>query len=168
MRNIFFLLVIFSISFSCKKEKKNNNHQVAQKSSLKITDTTKINGILVELIDNNGIPELKVHSKTYKVSGKIKISPPFYFLRNPQKTVQDFAYKDIGVDHTLIIMGKIATPEEREKFGETDKNKLCGRHMQGLLFKKQHIIITNHVLRNSFACTDTGTDEKDFWAFAHD
>lgn len=153
------------VTFSCVKKTK--QHINSKQDFLQVTDTAKINGVLLELIDNNGQAELKINSNKYKVSGIIKISPPFYFLRNSTKRVQDFTYKDVGVDHTLIIMGELATPQEREKFGETDRNRLCGRHMQGILLKEDSVIITNNVLKNSFVCADTGTDEKDFWGFAH-
>ncbi|WP_419870144.1 hypothetical protein [Chryseobacterium sp. CT-SW4] len=169
MKNICWVLIISLISFSCKKNhEKVYTQPVTEKSTAIVTDTTHIDGIVLELINDNGKAELKINSEEYKLSGEIKIKPPCYFLRWEKNKVENFSYPDVGVKHTLVILGNMATEEDRKTFGAVESNNICGTGMQGILFKKDSIIVTNKTLTHSFVCADTGTDEKDFSGFAHD
>ncbi|WP_347217582.1 hypothetical protein [Chryseobacterium sp.] len=159
MKNIILILTLSFFLFSCKKNKENNDLPDTKNHIAKVTDTTLINGVLLELMENNGKAELRVNSKTYTLSGNIKVNPPCYFLRNGNKKSESFSYPDIKVDHTLIILGNIE---------KQDSDKICGKGLQGIIFKNDSIIITSKTLQHSFACADTGTDEKNFWGFAHD
>lgn len=169
MKNTCLVLIISLISFSCKKnQEKVYTQPITKKNAVIVTDTAIIDGVLLELTNDNGKAELSINSKKYKLSGNIKIKPPCYFLRRDKNKVENFSYPDVGVKHTLIILGNMATQDERKIFGAENSNTICGTGMQGILFKKDSIIITNKTLTHSFVCADTGTDEKDFNGFAHD
>lgn len=157
MKNILLVVSILFLVLSCKKDKENLRQPVTKNNAAIVTDTTLINGVLLELIDNNGKAELKINSKI-SGSGNIKISPPCYFLRWEGNKVENFPYPDAGVDHTLVILGDI----------DKRSGRICGKGLQGLLFKKDSIIITPRTLTHSLTCADSGADEKIFWGFAHD
>lgn len=159
MKNTLLILTLSLLILSCKKNQKKSDVPDTKAQTAKVTDTTFINGTLLELMENNGKAELRIHSKTYKLSGNITVSPPCYFLRDGSKKSESFSYPDVKVDRTLIILGNIE---------KQDPNKICGKGLQGLLFRNDSIIITSKTLKHSFACADTGTDEKNFWGFAHD
>ncbi|MCS4302804.1 hypothetical protein [Chryseobacterium sp. BIGb0232] len=169
MKNICFIITLSLISFSCKKnQEKEYTQSNTKKSTIIVTDTTNIDGVLLELINDNGKAKLKINTKEYKLSGDIKINPPCYFLRWEKNKVENFSYPDVGVKHTLVILGNMATKDDRKTFGAENSDNICGTGMQGILFKKDSIIVTNKILTHSFVCADIGTDEKDFSGFAHD
>ncbi|MGG5211043.1 hypothetical protein ACQWU4_19145 [Chryseobacterium sp. MIQD13] len=157
MKNILFVVSILFLVLSCKKDKENLSQSITENNAVIVTDTTLIDGVLLELINNNGKAELRINSKV-SGSGNIKISPPCYFLRWTGNKVENFSYPDAGVDHTLVILGNI----------DKRPGRICGKGLQGLLFKKGSIVITPKTLANSFTCADSGADEKIFWGFAHD
>ncbi|REC48541.1 hypothetical protein DRF67_06900 [Chryseobacterium pennipullorum] len=159
MKHIFFVLLLSLATLSCKNDDKKNHERITNSTITKVTDTATINGILLELTDHNGQAGLRINSKEYRVSGSIKISPPCYFLRWEKNTIENFSYPDYGVDHALAILGNTTKQNDQ---------RTCGTHLQGILFKKENIIITNTTLTQSFSCTDTGADEKVFWGFAHE
>lgn len=159
MKNILLIFILSFFILSCKKNQNKSDLPDTQAQIAKVTDTTFVNGTLLELIENNGKAELRIHSKTYQLSGSIKVNPPCYFLRDGHKKSESFSYPEVKVDRTLIILGNTEV---------RDDNKICGKSLQGLLFRNDSIIITSKTLQHSFACADTGTDEKNFWGFAHD
>ncbi|WP_278381392.1 hypothetical protein [Chryseobacterium arthrosphaerae] len=152
MRIIIYIIIISFFLQACNKngEILHENHAAVK------TDTTKINGALLELIDNNGIGELRITSDQYKFSGKIKIKPPCYFLRNNGK-VTIYAYPEFNIDKTIVILG--GTKKD-------SLNKISGTEIQGILFKKDSIITAGVVKNYSPINKDTGIDEKDYWGFA--
>lgn len=136
------------IFLSCSKEakiKEVKGYQTEVKQSV-VTDTTSINGVLFELIDNKGKTELKIHSDKYKISGDIKFNAPCYFLRSGGK-VLSFSYPNIGVENTIIIQGH------------------SGLH--GLLIKKDSIIYEDYLTTINTYDLNIGPDEKVYYGFAH-
>ncbi|WP_419870785.1 hypothetical protein [Chryseobacterium sp. CT-SW4] len=98
MKTFLIYVCLFILCFSCsKREKKQNLSGTTEKETERIiTDTTLIGGALIELIDNNGKSEIKIHSEKYSLSGKIIGHPPFYFLRNNGEVLSlywDFAHR---------------------------------------------------------------------------
>lgn len=161
MKNICFVLILSLLPFSCKKnQEKGSSQPVNEKSTVIVTDTANIGGVLLELINDNGKAKLNINSKEYKLSGDIKIKPPCYFLRRNKNKIESFSYPDVGVKHTLVILGNMATQNDRKTFGVENSNNIYGTGMQGILFKKDSIIITNKTLTHSFVCSDIGTDER--------
>ena len=58
------------------------DRQLQVADSIFVTDTTYIDGELIDLLDHNGAVELRVNSKTFKIhSGEIGLNPPAYFLK---------------------------------------------------------------------------------------
>ena len=111
-----------------------------------ITDTTVINGALIELLDNNGKSSIRVNSKKYFLKGNIKAIAPCRFLRRDGR-VLSFSYPDIGVDlgGSGIIKKKI----------------------QGILFKKDSIICGEYITSSSSYNIEEGADEILYFDFAH-
>ncbi|WP_250254384.1 hypothetical protein [Chryseobacterium sp. Marseille-Q3244] len=115
-------------------------------SRIILTDTTLVNNILLELADSVDVGVLKIYSDQYKVSGKIKIKPPCYFLKRDGK-VLSFSYPDIAVDKTIIMQGK--------------------NGVQGILFKKDSIIYEDYFPKNSPYNIKEGADEIVYQDFAY-
>jgi len=145
MKKIIYISILSFFILSCAKERiKTSSIQV--KNQKKITDTAVIKEVLLELTDSTGKGELKINSNKYKISGKIKITSPCYFLRRDGK-VLSFSYPDIGVDHTIIIQGR--------------------NGVQGILFKKDSIIYEDFFPTMSSYNIQEGADEIVYQDFAH-
>lgn len=145
MKNIIYISILSIFMISCSKENKNISSEQIKKQKI-ITDTVIVSGTLLELTDSIGKGELKINSNKYKISGKIKITSPCYFLRRDGK-VLSFSYPDIGVDHTIIIQGK--------------------NGVQGILFKKDSIIYEDFFPTMSSYNIQEGADEIVYQDFAH-
>lgn len=131
------------------------------------TDTAIVNGVLMELIDSSGVGKLKIHSNKFKIAGNIKIEAPLYFVKVNNRAL-NFSYRDVGVSHTIVILGDIIGKEERTQ-KNIEKGRICGRSLQGILFKKDSIIYEDFqkdLFSSSVDCND-GLDEKMYWSFAH-
>ena len=162
---LFGLLVLSS----CYQNKTNEIKKENKDFVSKVTDTYTVDGVYFELLQNDDKGEIKITSKDRVIKGNVKLSPPCYFLKWNAK-VQSFSYPDVGVDHTLIIVGDTMGIDRKRHFGFDDNddfNRICGEAIQGILIKKDSIIITDRVLDGGGRCVDPGTDEKDFWDFAH-
>lgn len=140
------LFLFSSVVFvSCSKISKEKEKLSSEVKSI-VTDTTTVNGVVLELIDNNGKGELKVNSDKYKISGDIKVNAPCYFLRNNNK-ILSYSYPDIGVVNTIIIQGRSG--------------------LQGIIFKKDSIIYEDYLPTIYSYDVKTGADEIVYWDFAH-
>jgi hypothetical protein len=141
-------LCIFIICLSCSQNKNRPESAGISKKEIKnsVTDTTVINGSLIQLLDNNGKSSIRVNSKNYFLSGNIKAIAPCRFLRRDGK-VLSFSYPDIGVDHTIIIQGRGG--------------------IQGILFKKDSIICGEYITSSSTYNIQEGADEILYFDFAH-
>ncbi|WP_419870784.1 hypothetical protein [Chryseobacterium sp. CT-SW4] len=137
-----FILSLFIIS--CSQEKKKVSTEF--KSQKNITDKAIVGGILLELTDSIGKGTLNIKSDQYKISGKIKIESPCYFLRRNGK-VLSFSYPDVNVDHTIIIQGR--------------------NGVQGILFKKDSIIYEDFFPTKTPYSIQEGADEIVYQDFAH-
>ena len=168
-----YLLGTLLFTVSCQGEVSQGGKQLSSENrdQLKVTDTCMVNGVLFELLYNpaSGKAELRMSSEKVFRQGKIQVSPPCYFLRR-NKELQMYSYPEINIGQTLIILGDTVGAVEKRHFGfnESDNfNRICGMGIQGILIKKDSVVITNKVLTSSFRCADSGADEKDFWDFAH-
>ncbi len=148
MKNTHFLALFFLVSCSSASEN--------------ITDE-------ISLFSNN-IKLLEENEKCYLVHEGIKEilspSPPCHFLRDSKSNPQYYEYKDIGVDAALIVSGTPISKETRKEWGLPDK-LVCGMASQGVLIKKHEIQVTKKVLEGGVLCREKGSDEKNFWYFAH-
>lgn len=154
------------------KSKVGGNKEIITKDDkaiLKVTDTYSVDGIRFQLLQNGKKAEIKVDAKDKVVHGNIKLSPPCYFLKRRGK-VQSFSYPDVEIDHTLIFLGDTVGTDRKRYWGFDDNDdfsRICGEAIQGILIKRDSIIITERVLDGGFRCENPGTDEKDYWDFAH-
>ena len=145
MKNIIFTSILSIFMISCSKENKNISSEQIKKQKT-ITDTATVSGTLLELTDSIGKGDLKINSDKYKISGKIKITSPCYFLRRNGK-VLSFSYPDVRVDHTIIVQGR--------------------NGVQGILFKKDSIIYEDFFPTMSSYNIQEGADEIVYQDFAH-
>jgi hypothetical protein len=129
-------------------------------------DHAKISDLQLNIFESNGSCLLKVQSTYLEKSIILEPKPPCFFLRRGNNDPQQFAYSDVGVDAVIIIAGSRISKQQRQKWGLSD-NKLCGTDRQGILFQENNIKATENVLKGGVVCKDTGSDEKDFWFFAH-
>lgn len=152
MRTIIYISIITFCLQACKDNK--GSLKAADKTVT--TDTARINGVLLELTDHNGIAKLKITPDTYKLSGTIKIQPPCYFLRHNGR-VTSYAYPKFNVQKTILILGNTH---------KDSLNKISGTEIQGVLFKSDSIKIAGTLKNYSPIHIETGVDEKDYWGFA--
>jgi hypothetical protein len=168
-----FLLGTLLFTVSCQSEVLEGGKQLNLENGdqLKVTDTCMVNGVLFELLYNpvSDKAALRMSSEKVVQQGKIQLSPPCYFLRRNKK-LQMYSYPEVDIEKTLIILGDTVGADKKRYFGfkeSDDFSRICGMGTQGILVKKDSVIITHKVLTGGFTCTDPGTDEKDFWDFAH-
>ncbi|MBP2615072.1 hypothetical protein [Chryseobacterium jejuense] len=152
MRTVIYISIIICCLQACKDNKR------APKATDKTvtTDTARINGVLLELIDNSGVSKLKITPDTYKFSGNIKIKSPCYFLRHNGKVVS-YAYPQFNIQKIILILGNTK---------KDSLNKISGTEIQGILFKNDSIKIVGALKNYSPIDIETGVDEKDYWGFA--
>ncbi len=129
------------------------------------TDMATIGKDKFELIQKGEQAFLIVNSKSIKIEGNLKLTPPCYFLRGNGK-IQSFAYTDVKADKVLIIIGNIAGNDDKKQYG-VDNNLICGKKIQGLVLKGNKAVLTEKTIDGALSCKDNGLDEKDFWFFAH-
>ncbi|MGH1516925.1 hypothetical protein [Chryseobacterium sp. JK1] len=163
MNRIIIYLVLFFSAYSCIK-----NEQKPKQADSKIantfikpivTDTVNVSGVVFELIDNNGIAELRIISDSINVEGKIKIAPPCYFVRYENK-LRKYEYPAIGVQASIIIIGDTVKVKGNPK-------TICGKALQGVSMKNNsQVIISKEVIKTNVFCLDSWIDEKDFSGFA--
>ncbi len=115
-------------------------------------------------IDDTCILKYKINNTDNKLV--LAPSPPCFFLRRGEITPQHFEYADVGVKAVIIVAGTLITNEQRKSWG-LGPELICGNERQGILIYSDKIIVSKHVLKGERACTDKGSDEKDFWFFAH-
>ncbi|MGE8555667.1 MAG: hypothetical protein ACN6OB_17250 [Chryseobacterium jejuense] len=149
-------IIYISIITFCLQACKDNKVSLKAADQTVTTDTARINGVLLELTDHNGIGKLKITPDTYKLSGNIKIKSPCYFLRHNGK-VSSYAYPQFNIQNTLIILGNTK---------KDSLNKNYGTEIQGILFKNDSIKIAGTLKNYSPIYAETGVDEKDYWGFA--
>lgn len=129
-------------------------------------DSASIAGVQLDVVDNNGVCVLQYHVKGVLRNLPLTPKPPCFFLRNKDGTVQHFGYPDVGVKATLIVAGTLISSERRKMFNLTP-DLTCGDENQGVLITKNNITASKFVSRGGVVCQQGGTDEKDFWFFAH-
>lgn len=131
-----------------------------------ITDQANLEGYDLVLRSSKGLCFLDSNIGDVSKSVGIKIKPPCYFLRQGDKEPQSFAYDDVGISSTIIMVGSPISKEKREKWN-IEENKICGKSRQAILIKKSGLVITERVLEGGVICANMEADEKDFWYFAH-
>ncbi|WP_419868815.1 hypothetical protein [Chryseobacterium sp. CT-SW4] len=152
MKLVYFLIISFLL-ISCKKK---DTLSTVPNNSWEITDTVKVNTALLTLANNKGKGQLRT-SLGYKIGGEVKIQCPCYFLRSKEK-VNRYSYPEFDISDAVVILGKVH---------KDSLNKIYGTEIQGVLLKKDSIILTSGVLRNySPIDKELGVDEKDYWGFA--
>ena len=132
-----FLLILSATS--CKKEVRKVN-----KSDIKTTDTTYVDGILLELIDSTGSGNLKIHSEKYNVKGEIVLQAPYKFLRYNNKVVSH-SYLDVDINHIILFSGK--------------------NGVQPIIFKEDSITYYDHYITTENF--ENAPDEIMYYQFAH-
>ena len=130
------------------------------------TDTANIGKDKFELIQKGNEAFLISSSTRIKIEGNLKLTPPCYFLREKNQ-IQTFSYADVKADNVLIIIGNIASNDDKKHYGVND-DRICGKKIQGLVLKGNKAILTELTIDGALSCKDNGLDEKDFWSFAHE
>ena len=138
----------------------------AQEANESVIDNVRIGGLQLTVIESNGTCLLQIQNNDAPKSITLAPKPPCFFLRRGSSDPQQFEYPDVGVEATLIVAGSLITKVQREEWG-LSTNQLCGTERQGILIYKNEVHATENVLKGGVACKEKGSDEKDFWFFAH-
>ena len=158
-------LGLFLCAYSCTKSERHSTQLVTKSENTAVksivTDTATINGIHFELIDNKGIAELQVKSGYTNIEGKIKMTPPCYFVRYDHK-LRIHQYTDIGILASIMILG-----DPLQSKNDSGKKIFCGKTLQGITLKNDNKIrISTRVINAGQFCLDSWVDEKEFSSFA--
>ncbi len=127
-----------------------------------VTDEVSVLSVKLSLIDQNGQCILQHESSQMILEPK----PPCFFLRNSDKKPQYYSYEDINTDAVLIVAGTPVSMEIRKDWGLSE-DAICGMDSQGVLIKAGEVSIAKNTLKGGVLCKDNGSDEKNFWYFAH-
>lgn len=107
----------------------------------------------------------KCHLISKDINKVLSIKPPCYFLRS-SGVIEQHSYADVKVDSVFMIIGTPVSKETRKEWGLKEGIE-CGSDAQGVLIKNNKVEISNKILQGGVMCKDNGTDEKNFWYFAH-
>jgi hypothetical protein len=91
--------------------------------------------------------------------------PPCRFIRDFRGDPQHVVYKDIGEATVLIVVGTPVTLGAEA--APPGRGEGCGTESQGIIVRKQGVLVSARVNRGSLKCPSRGQDEKEFWLFAH-
>lgn len=131
-----------------------------------ITDNANIIGLNLQIIDDGGVCILKYEISDIESKLALAPKPPCFLLRRGQSVPQHFEYPDVGVKAALIVAGTLISDEQRKRWG-LPSDPVCGSERQGILIYSDKIVVSGNVLKSGIACKTRGSDEKDFWYFAH-
>ena len=151
---------------SCTAFTASSGSQISSGGNEKIvTDSCKFLGATLRLIQEGDSAYLEAEDPSRKLTGKLKITPPCYFLRFEGK-LETYAYKNIGIQGVIMVIGKMADVELK-RYLSAPEDAICGEENQGILFKKKQIVLTDRIGTDGLFCKDYGTDEKEYRDFAY-
>lgn len=131
-----------------------------------ITDSAQVGGANLQLLEIG--PQCLVRFAAAPQDQLALVpKPPCYFVRRGSSLPQTFSYPEVAVQSVLIVVGSPASETTRKRWGLTSQ-MVCGEETQGVLVKRERIVVTRRVTRGGVACRDAGVDEKEFWTFAHE
>lgn len=123
----------------------------------------------IATIENNTFQIIKENNQCYLTNKnfkkKLSPKPPCYFLRNKDK-LELHTYDDVNVQAVIIVVGTTIDNATRKEWGLDDKI-ICGSVAQGILIQQGIPHVSKKTLEGGVICKDKGTDEKNFWYFAH-
>lgn len=125
-------------------------------------DEITVKGVKLKLLAKNKSCMLVNNQSEIKLAP----IPPCYFLRISDGAPQFYSYKDVGVDAVLIVSGSPVSETVRKEWG-LSASDVCGTVGQGILISGDKVQVTKEVLEGGVLCKDSGSDEKNFWYFAH-
>jgi hypothetical protein len=149
-----FLLILFLLSSSCNASGDN------------ISDQAEIMNYKLTLENKKNTCRLKISYKETKKTYILKIKPPCYFIRKEDNNLQSFEYKEVNIKATILVLGNPISDKKRKKWN-LDKKTICGESRQAILIKPSGLNVSDKTLEGGLSCKDLGSDEKDFWYFAH-
>lgn len=116
----------------------------------------------------------------------LALSPPCYWLRgdfskNPfnrkftggipvsnKGGIMAIKYPSARNTTVAIIIGRSKGKSDDPELMGYYKGKECASHMQGVLLSKNGVRLSEPEYHVGIRCSEYGTDEKEFWLFAHD
>jgi hypothetical protein len=140
---------------------------MARESRGQISDHAELHGYTFTIDAEGSACVLKYNGPPKNGEMVLGPRPPCYFLRRDSPDPQSFPYQDRAIRATLIVMGSPINEETRRRWN-LPGDLVCGEEIQGVLIKKQQVALSKTVLKKGVWCKDKGTDEKDFWLFAHE
>lgn len=130
-----------------------------------VTDRASVMGRELRLVTLNDQCILQSEEGDKEANYPLEPKPPCYFSRRDD-TLQSFSYPDVNVQATLMVVGTSLTESDREKWGIAEA-EYCGEAAQGVLIRNDRLEVTEKPILDGVICRDMGTDEKNFWYFAH-
>ena len=164
-----FLGVLLLLYSSCAWKTKGvaqtarGDRQLQVADSLFVTDTTYIDGELIELLDHNGAVELRVNTKVFKIhSGEIGMNPPAYFLKRDSALLL-FNFPEIGVEKIFMIAGGVKYMERDLPIRVKQVQAL-----QGYVLNKHQLYPTKYFNFHTPVDFDNGADGIFYTDLAYD
>ncbi len=128
-----------------------------------VTDTAILHSTSLSIVSKDGNCFFRTEGIPDRL---ITPKPPCHFMRKSDNKIQHYSYSDVNVDDVFIIVGTPISTQTRKEWGLPEKS-VCGQEAQGILLKKGIFHITKNILKGGVLCKDMGSDEKNFWYFAH-
>ena len=130
------------------------------------SDSASVAGYELSISTDNGQCVLHYKKNGNTVNTPLAPKPPCYFARKKDNSVKFFAYSDVNVAATLIVIGTPASADKRARWN-LPEDLQCGEQNQGVIIKETSVSVSKRVGDELF-CRDRGVDEKNFWAYAHE
>jgi hypothetical protein len=131
-----------------------------------IIDHTNIKNYKLTIQHKNNHCILQYQNAFIKKQKKMDLKPPCYFVRKKNFKLQSFAYKNVGIEAVILVVGRLINNQIRKEW-DLPKDKICGEEIQAILFKKKVIRLSKKVQKGGLFCRNIAVDEKNFWFFAH-
>ena len=150
------LLILFFLCSSCNAEKKEKY----------IFDNAFIKDYKLTLSNINDVCVLSYSHFEKRHAIFLDLTSPCYFIRTNDQELAFFAYEDVNVLASVIVIGNPISEQKRSAWN-LDSDIICGEKGQGIIIKQSGLRVTKKVLDGGVMCPKMGLDEKDFWYLAH-
>jgi hypothetical protein len=144
-----------------------SNYCIADDASPNVTDEVTVAGVRMQILTDNDSCTLGYYRENSFKTINLEPKPPCFFLRRDDSSPQCFAYPEQGVLAALIIAGTAITSDARATWN-LPRGLVCGSERQGILISESGVAASKRILRSGIGCKAKGSDEKDFWFFAHE
>ena len=97
----------------------------------------------------------------------LELKSPCFFLRKESGIVEYFQYEDSNIDAVFMVVGDAISNSTRKLYG-LDADVECGSSSRGVIIENGEVSLSTLILTDGVYCKNYGSDEKNYWMFAHE